>query len=408
MQWQNLLSSRTRHMRRSAVREMLKLTSRPDMISLAGGLPDPSLFPADEIRAAADRVLTRHPAAALQYGETEGLPALRDWLASRASRPGFRVNPDNVLIVTGSQQAIDLLGKVFLDPGDRVLVENPTYLALLSAWRPWEVDFLAANSDAEGLRVEDIALSPRDCPKLAYVVPNFQNPQGTTLDLRRREQLVALARQRQFALIEDDPYGLLRFEGEALPSLLDLDAREGREGELDTNVIQLGTFSKVLTPGLRVAWVIAERAVIDRLVQAKQSADLHTSTLCQHIVLELAKQGVIERQLPRLREAYRQKRDTLNHALRRHLPAGTTWTSPAGGMFLLASFPRAIEAREVLPRALELGVAFVPGDDFHLHGTGRHTLRLNFSHPSPDRLEEGARRLGQALAEQPSSKSWRA
>jgi 2-aminoadipate transaminase len=396
MNWQPLFAERTALMRRSAVRELLKAANRPGMISFAGGIPAPELFPVSETAEAAARVLAERGEHALQYGETEGVAALRDWIAARCSRPQFQVRRENVMIATGSQQALDLIGKVFLDPGDCVLMENPTYLAMLSAWRPCAPAFVPVSSDADGMCVDGIPPLLREGAKLIYLVPNFQNPQGTTLALARRQQLLACAREAGTIVVEDNPYGDLRYSGEPLPDLLELDAASGPDGELETRVIHLGSFSKTLAPGLRVGWVIAPAEVIDKLVQAKQAADLHTSTFCQHVVLELVRNGVLDRQLPRLREAYRLRRDTMMAALAAHFPAGTIWTCPAGGMFLFASLP-GVDTNALLERAVAQNVAFVPGDHFHLDGVGRDTLRLNFSNATAEKIEEGIKRLAGAL-----------
>ena len=400
-------------MRRSAVRDLLNALARPGMISFAGGIPAPELLPVRETARAAAAVLQRHGRPALQYGETEGLAELRDWIAARFSRPHCQLRRENVMIVTGSQQALDLIGKVFLDAGDRVLVENPTYLAMLSAWRPFRPVFVPVPSDASGLKVDALPPLLAGGAKLLYLVPNFQNPQGTTLSLARRRQLLAalahhVPRITHHAsrithpgpvLIEDDPYSDLRYDGEPLPGLLELDAAPRPGGALATRVLRLGSFSKTLAPGLRVGWVIAPVEVIDKLVQAKQAADLHTSTLCQHVILELLRQGVLDRQLPRLRAAYRLRRDTMLAELADHFPPGTTWTRPDGGMFLLVTLPGALRAGTLLQRALAHNVAFVPGDDFHLAGSGRNTLRLNFSNATPQKIETGIRRLARLLAD---------
>jgi 2-aminoadipate transaminase len=292
-----------------------------------------------------------------------------------------------------------LVGKVFLDAGDRVLVENPTYLAMLSAWRPMLPDFVPLPSDLDGACVEALPSLSAPPAKLIYLVPNFQNPQGTTLSLPRRRRLLEGLRGTNTISVEDDPYGELRYAGEPLPSLLELDAANGPGSELETRVIHLGTFSKVLAPGLRVGWVIAPAMVIDKLVQAKQAADLHTSTLCQHVVLELLRNGVLERQLPRLRAEYGRRRDAMLGALAAHFPTEARWTRPDGGLFLFVTLPPHIDAGTLLKRALAQGVAFVPGDDFHLDGHGGNTMRLNFSNATPAKIGEGVKRLGRVLAE---------
>ncbi|HEY9171897.1 MAG TPA: PLP-dependent aminotransferase family protein [Verrucomicrobiae bacterium] len=405
MNWQPLFAQRTAQMRRSTVRELLKVTAQPGMISFGGGIPAPELFPIEEVARATAAVLARFGEQALQYGETEGIAGLRDWVAARFSRPHCQIRRENVTIVTGSQQGLDLIGKVFLDAGDRVLVENPTYLAMLSAWRPQQPAFVPLCSDGDGACVDELPALAGPRAKLVYLVPNFQNPQGATLTLVRRRRLLDELRGSGTILVEDDPYGELRYAGEPLPSLLELDAANGAGGALETRVIQLGTFSKVLAPGLRVGWVIAPAAVIDKLVQAKQAADLHTSTLCQHVVLELLQNGVLERQLPRLRAEYGRRRATMLAALATHFPNEAHWTRPDGGLFLFVTLPPHIDASALLKRALAHNVAFVPGDDFHLDGQGRNTMRLNFSNATPEKIEEGIKRLGRVLAERPRFRS---
>lgn len=392
MNWPARFAARTRRMKRTAVRELLKLTAQPEMISFAGGLPAPELFPIREVQAATKAVLGRVGPAALQYGETEGLAELRDWIADRFSRPGLRINRSHVAIVTGAQQALDLIGRIFLDEGDAVIVENPTYLAVLSAWRPLGIRFLAVPSDESGLRVEDLEPLLHRRPKLIYTIPNFQNPQGTTLCRDRRWRLAELAREHHIPFVEDDPYGELRFEGIPLPHVSEFNARQNAHGAWESEVIYVGTFSKVLMPGLRVGWVIAPEPVIEKIVQAKQAVDLHTSTLCQWITWELIRGGVLERQIPRLRQAYRERRDAMMSALKNYFPNKVTWTRPEGGMFLMASLPQELDANEVLKEAIAHKVVFVPGREFHLEG-GANTMRLNFSNSTPGRIAEGIKRL---------------
>jgi 2-aminoadipate transaminase len=373
--WSDLFAERTRYMKRSAIRELLRHTGRPGMISFAGGLPAPELFPVDEMREASAAVLKEHPASALQYGETEGIAGLRDWVVNRFSESGLRLSRANVLIVSGAQQGLDLLGRVLLNQGDAVAVDNPTYLALLSAWRPLEPRFVAGIDSATA--------------KVIYTVPNFQNPNGTTLDLNQRNKVIAHARANGSAIIEDDPYRELLYEGELPPSLLTLDGGQ--------NVVYVSTFSKVLAPGLRVGWVIGHEALIEKLVQAKQGMDLHTSTFNQLLVLELLRRGIYEGQIPRLRETYRRRRDAMLQALEKHFPAEAKWTRPAGGMFLMVHLPPSLSAAELLTRCLEKNVAFVPGEEFHLRGEGKNTLRLNFSNATPERITEGIRRIASLL-----------
>jgi 2-aminoadipate transaminase len=397
MDWNRQFAERTAQMWRSAVRELLKLTLQPGMISFAGGLPAAELFPIERVRQAGEAVLRCHGQRALQYGETEGLADLRDWIAARFSTPQVRLDRDNVAIVSGGQQALDLLGRVMLNPGDRVVVENPTYLALLSAWRPLGVEFLPVKSDADGICVEQLEGLLNRQPKLLYTIPNFQNPQGTTLSLERRLELIRLLTDHDVAVVEDNPYGDLRYSGERLPDLFTLDLGLGSMPGAQGRVLHVGTFSKVLMPGLRVGWVVAPAAVIDKLVQAKQAADLHTSTFNQHVTWELIREGFLEQHIPFLQEHYRTRRDAMLAALDRHLPAQTTWTRPDGGMFLMLKLPPGLDGGELLTHALEQNIAFVPGAEFHLDGAGRDTIRLNFTNVGPEQIEEGIQRLGKLL-----------
>jgi 2-aminoadipate transaminase len=397
--WNQCFSRRTSLMRRSAVRELLKVAARPDIISFAGGLPAAELFPMAVVQEALTAVLAKVGGDALQYSETEGLAELRDWVAQKYSTERLRIRRENVLITTGSQQALDLIGRVLLDEEDRVIIENPTYLALLSAWRPLGVEFLPGACDADGIQVSLLSQFRKQNPKAIYCMPNFQNPQGTTLSLARRKQLVALARNQSLMVVEDDPYGELRYSGRAQPSLLALDARNNGKADLDTVVVHTSTFSKVMMPGLRVGWVIAPSAVIDKLTQAKQAVDLHTSTLSQHLALTLARQGFLDEFTPELRRQYGRRCQAMQAALRKYFPKSARWTEPEGGMFLFVTLPDAMNASELLPDALAQGVAFVPGEEFHVAGAGRNTLRLNFSNASPERIEEGIRRLGRLLSE---------
>lgn len=385
-------------MKRSAVREILKVTSQPDIISFAGGLPAADLFPMPRVQAATDAVFKRVGGQSLQYAQTEGLAGLREWIARHASRPGLPIHPENVLVTSGAQQALDLIGRVMLDDGDRVLVENPTYLALLSAWRPLGVEFVSVSSDQSGMRLdgfEDLALISR--PKVLYFVPNFQNPQGTTLSLSRRQELVTWLQTYNIVMVEDDPYGLLRYDGQPLPSLFELDAQVMPGSGLESRVIQVGSFSKILMPGLRVGWVVAARPVIEKLVQAKQAADLHTSSLSQHIVLELVEHGFLEEFVPLLCRTYRERRDQMIASLERHLSDLATWTQPQGGMFLMVTLPHGFNTTHLLTEALKQKVAFVPGEEFHLNGEGIHTMRLNFSNACPEAIEAGIARLAAVL-----------
>ncbi len=391
MDWNKLLAGRTSLMRRSAVRELLRLVNRPGMISFAGGLPAPELFPVDEIRAAADRLLEKHGPVVLQYGETEGVAELRDWVAQSLSRPGLALSRDQVLITTGSQQGLDLIGRVLIDPDDKVAVENPTYLAALSAWRPWQPHLLPLACDDDGLTPEAITSLPSLRPKFLYTIPNFQNPTGVTLSLERRREMITAMAGSGTLIVEDDPYGELRYRGQALPGLLEL------AGGPEPQLLRLGSFSKVLAPGLRVGFVVGPAVLIEKLALAKQALDLHTATFNQWLVLELLRNGVVDRNLPRLRAAYGERCSAMLDALEKNLAGAATWTRPEGGMFVFARLGKGVSARELLAKAVERGVAFVPGAEFHVDGTGEETLRLNFSHASPEKIREGIKRITEAF-----------
>ncbi|HID87380.1 MAG TPA: PLP-dependent aminotransferase family protein [Anaerolineae bacterium] len=405
--WRDRYAERTRGMRSSIIRELLKLTQQPDIISFAGGLPAPELFPVEEVQEACQRVLKEHGPKALQYSTTEGYPPLRRFLMEKMARYGIMASEENILITHGSQQGLDLIGKTFLDPGDLVLLEAPSYLGAIQAWRAYQARFATVPLDEDGMRVdllEETLTKMR--PKLLYLLPNFHNPAGVTLSQERREALVALADGLGLPIIEDDPYGELRYEGEHIPPIIVLDARRLRAlgrtddgGDIKGDVIYISTFSKTLAPGLRLGWVVAPVEVVGRLVQAKQGTDLHTNTFSQMVAYELCKNGFLEGHVRRLRAAYRERRDTMLAAMERHFPEGVTWTRPQGGLFLWATLPEGMDAEELLMEAVEEEkVAFVPGSVFFADGGGRNTMRLNFSNARPEMIEEGIRRLGRAIA----------
>lgn len=398
MNWDTHFAARTAQMKRSTVREILKLTAQPDMISFAGGLPAPELFPVERIAAATEVVLAERGREALQYSTTEGLYELREWVARRLSTPKLTITPANVLMVSGSQQGIDLFGRVLLDERSRVIVENPTYVGMLSAWKPYHLDFAAAPTDADGLRVEAVAALLRDPARAMYVIPNFQNPQGVTLGGERRAALADLLARHNLPCYEDDPYGELRYSGEALPALLHYEAAARGTNTVEGSVIYAGTMSKILTPGLRVGWVIAAEAVIDKMVQAKQATDLHTGTLNQFISYEMVRdEAFLAAHIAELRHVYKERRDLMLRLLDAHFPAEARWTRPDGGLFIMVTLPDGLDATEVLKQAVEHKVAFVPGADFFIGDGGRNTFRLNFSNARPERIEAGITRLGALL-----------
>ena len=396
--WSERFALRTQRMTSSVIRELLKLTERPDVISFAGGLPAPEVFPREEVAAATERVLREQGKSALQYAPTEGYLPLRELLVRHMSRYGVRVRPQNVMVTSGSQQGLDLIGRLFVNPGDRILTESPTYLGALQAWSAYQADYLTVPIDDDGLDVGKLEAQLRGGPKFLYILPNFQNPAGVTLSLERRRRLVELANHYGAPIVEDDPYGQLRYEGEHLPPIVEIDAElhgcEKGDCDFTGDVLYLSTLSKTLAPGLRVAWVVAPESVISRLVQMKQGADLHTSTFCQMVAYEVARDGFLDRHVKRIRQLYGERRDAMLAACQRHFPPGVRWTQPQGGLFLWITFPDGLDSTELLKRALaEENVAFVPGASFFPRGGGERTGRFNFSFCGPDLIDEGIHRL---------------
>ena len=400
--WDYRFAQRTQRMTGSVIRELLKFTEEPDVISFAGGMPAPEIFPLVEVEEATRQVLRDAGAQALQYGATEGYRPLREMIARHTARFGLRITPESVLITSGSQQALDLLGKVFINPGDRILVEEPTYLGALQAWNAYGAEYVTVPVDEGGMVTPALEAALRTGPKFIYVLPNFQNPTGVTLQLERRRQLVQLADRYGVPIVEDDPYGQLRFSGEHLPPIVTLDGhgRGHDEPRYRGNVIYLSTFSKILAPGLRLAWVIAPPEVIHRLVQAKQGADLHTATFTQMVAYQVAQGGFLDRHVRHICRVYKERRDIMLAAMDACFPPGVRWTRPNGGLFLWVTLPEGLDAAVVLKAALELKVAFVPGASFHACGGGANTFRLNFSNATPEKIQEGIARLGRVLSAQ--------
>ena len=402
--WKERYSQRTQRMSRSVIRELLKLTTQPDVISFAGGLPAPELFPTEKCQEAACRVLQEHGAAALQYGPTEGFEPLRRFICDQMAEIGVKADPANIIITNGSQQALDLVGKILINPGDHILVEEPTYLGALQAWNAYQAEYVPVPCDDDGLRTDLLEAALRAGPKFMYVLPNFQNPGGTTLRLERRHELVRLSERYGVPIVEDDPYGALRYEGEHLSPLAALDAAlhasAGLNGQgfVAGNVIYLGTLSKTLAPGLRLGWVLAPIEVVDRLVMAKQGADLHTGSFAQMVAYEVVRDGSLSEHIELIRRVYRERRDVMLAALEHYFPEGCSWTHPEGGLFLWARVPEWIDTSALLKDAVERRVAFVPGFAFYSDPSrGHNTMRLNFSNARPAEIEEGIRRLGDLL-----------
>jgi 2-aminoadipate transaminase len=403
--WNHRYAQRMHWMGSSAIRELLKLTERPDLISFAGGLPAPELFPVAEFQAASERVLARLGPKALQYSTTEGYLPLRQFLVDKMAQYGIHVGPENVLITSGSQQALDMIGKILINPGDLILTEAPTYLGALQAWTAYQAEFDTVPVDDAGIRTDLLEEALSGGPKFMYILPNFQNPGGVTLSLERRQALIRIADRYGVPIIEDDPYGELRFEGEHLPSLIVQDAQRlngvNGTGFYRGNVIYLSTFSKTLAPGLRLGWIVAPVDVIQHCVIAKQGMDLHTSTLNQMVAYEvLAQEGFLKNHVRKIRQVYRERRDVMIEAMERYFPKGIRWTEPQGGLFLWVTLPEEMDSERILPRAIENSVAYVPGHVFYPDGRGRNAMRFNFSNAQPAQIELGIRRLGKVFAEE--------
>jgi 2-aminoadipate transaminase len=394
-----LFAERTTVMRSSAMRDLMAITARPDVISLAGGLPDTSTFPSGTFAAQMTRIAQESAAEALQYGPTEGFAETVDCIVEVMGAEGMLPDPDDVIVTTGGQQAIDLICKTLVDPGDVIVCEAPTYPGAVPVFCSYQAQVVQIECDAEGMRVEELeeVLARLDGegrrPKFIYSVPSFQNPAGVTLSLQRRRRLVELARQRELLVVEDSPYGLLRFSGDPLPPLYQLDG-----GDF---VIYVGTFSKILSPGIRLGWAVAPPPVMEKIVLGKQASDLCTSTLTQYFVREYFAEGRWREYVESLVEIYRGRRDAMVEALREHFPAQAHWTEPEGGMFIWATLPDFIDTGDLLAKALREDVAFVPGQAAYVEaGRGRNSMRLNFSGVGAEEIREGIRRIGTAVAEQ--------
>jgi 2-aminoadipate transaminase len=398
--WEYRYANRTQRMGSSVIRELLKLTEQPDIISFGGGLPAPEVFPVKEFKEACNYVLDNFGPQSLQYSTTEGYRPLREMISRHTGRYSVSVSPDNILITSGSQQALDFIGRVFINQGDHIVVESPTYLGALQAWNAYGAQYIAVPSDENGMDVDKLEEALRIGPKFIYVLPNFQNPSGTTLSLERRQKLVELADKYGVPIVEDDPYGQLRFEGDHLPSLVWLDSQyRGDDGCYTGNVIYLSTFSKLLAPGIRLAWVIAPEQVIRKLVMSKQAADLSSPAFNQMVAYEVGKGGFLDEHVKVIRRVYKERRDVMIEAMEELFPSNVRWTHPLGGMFLWGILPEDMDAAEVLKKAIERKVAFVPGASFHPNGGGKNTMRINFSYSNPENIREGVARLGTVLKE---------
>lgn len=394
--WDEKLSARSKSMKASAIRELLNLVNNPEIISLAGGMPDPELFPTETIAEIAKHVFINNGGKALQYGPTEGIKPLRDTLFRMALEEGItNIEVDNLIITTASQQGLELVAQIFIDPGDPVIVEAPSYVGGLQAFQAFQADFITVPMDEEGIKTDILEEKIKELknkgknPKFIYEIPNFQNPAGVTMSLGRRKKLLEISHTYGIPVIEDDPYGEIRFEGEKIPSLLELD----KIG----NVIALRTFSKILAPGLRLGWIIGEKEIIRKIAIAKQAADLCSPSSTQYIADKFIRDGYLSNYLSKVREVYKMKKDTMLLALEKYFPKECTWTKPTGGMFVWVETPEYIDTDALFYEAIEEKVAYVIGSAFYPYGEDKRHMRLNFTLPTPEKIDEGIRRLGELL-----------
>ncbi|BCU67142.1 aminotransferase [Sulfolobales archaeon HS-7] len=395
---QNVFSSRTKHLRASEIRDILKITEGRKVISFAGGLPDPHTFPAEDIKQISSEILDKYDYAPLQYTTTAGVTEFRKAIADFSVSRGIRgISYKNVFVSTGSQESIYILGQLLLDPGDILIIEHPTYLAALNSFRLNYPTFIGITLESDGMNMEELEENLKRLynegkrVKFLYTIPTAHNPAGVTMSLEKRKHLIELASKYNFLIIEDDAYGHVVFDGEAPPSIKSLDE--------ENRVIYTSTMSKILSPGLRLGWVVADEDIIKEMEMMKQSVDLHSSTFTQYIALEAIKRGVIQKNLPRIRKMYKEKRDLMLDELEKSFPEGCEWSRPVGGMFIFAKVGDKIDTGKLLAESLERGVAYVPGSGFFYDNSGRNTMRLNFSYPTPDEIKEGIRILGDLIKE---------
>ncbi len=386
IQWQ--FSQRAEQLQSSAIREILKITMRPEIISFAGGLPSPQTFPVERMREAYDAVLSRAGKVALQYGPSDGYAPLREWIADSLSTSDCPIVPEQVLMLSGSQQGLDLLGKVLIDEGSKVLVETPSYLGALQAFSVYRPEFVSVATDDDGLVPEALDAVGQGA-RLLYSLPNFQNPTGRSMTLARRIALVEACARLRVPLIEDDPYGALSYNGEPLPKLLNMNP---------AGVVYMGSFSKVLTPGIRLGYAVAPVPLARKMEQAKQATDLHTAQLTQMVVHEVVKDGFLTEHIPTIRKLYAAQCQSMLDALQEFFPAGASWTRPQGGMFIWVTLPKHINSMELLEAAVAQNVAFVPGAPFYANTPEPNTLRLSFVTVPPEQIRIGVEKLGKLIA----------
>jgi 2-aminoadipate transaminase len=396
IKWGEKFSARSKGMKASAIRELLNLINNPEIISLAGGMPDPTLFPKEVLGEIAKDITMNNGGKALQYGPTEGIKPLRETIVNLAHEEGIKsVTIDNVLVTTASQQGLDLVGRIFVDPGDTILVEAPTYVGGLQAFHAVQANFVTVPLDDDGLNTDALEVTLTELnkkgikPKFIYVIPNFQNPAGVTLSLERRKKLIDISHRNDLIILEDDPYGDIYFEGEKIPSLIELDSIG--------NVIALRTFSKILAPGFRLGWIIANDEVVKKISIAKQAADLCSPPLTQYIADKFISDGYLKDYLELVRKNYKVKKDAMLSALEKYFPEGCSWTKPHGGMFVWASVPEYIDTDALFIEAVQEKVAYVIGSAFYPYGEDKRHMRLNFTLSTAEQIDEGIRRLGNLL-----------
>lgn len=396
MDWDSLFSDRASRLEPSRLSAIFQMGRSADIISLAGGVPDPAFLPVERIREATDTVLAERGGEALNYGNGQGIAELREFIAGRMSTSFMRVDPENIVITSGSQQGLDLVGRVLFNDGDKVLVRNPTYIGSLNAWKAYHLNWepIFCGGDTDNL---DLVFQPR--PKMLYFVADFENPTGDMLSIERRRALVDALGRYHVPVLEDNPYGELRFEGERIPTLLELDAEQFGNGGIGGHVIYAGSFSKVLSPGLRVGWLVADKPLVAKLMQIKQGANLCSSIFDQFVAYEASRDGFLDDYILKLRVRYAERCAAMIAAMERYFPPEVTFTRPKGGFFVMATLPESIDAVELLKRAVARGVVFIPGEAFHIQGIGANTVRLSFSRYQPETLEEGIKRLAEAIKE---------
>lgn len=389
------LSASGKGMKRSAIREILKLLNKPGMISFAGGLPAPETFPVNDLKLIVNEILDLQGPEALQYGTTEGDPALRKILAERHQKQGLNVGVENIIITTGSQQALDLIARIFIDPGDYVLCGLPSYLGGLNAFTAYGVKLKGIRLDEHGMKpdeLEDTIIHLKELGrklKFIYIIPDFQNPAGITLPEERRIRILEIAEKYDLLVVEDSPYREIRFRGKPQKMMYELD--------INSRVITLCTFSKILSPGFRVGWVLGPPEILDKIAMAKQTADLCTSSFVQKIIVRYIEKGLLEKNLAGTIALYSKRRDFMLECFRKYMPEGVKWTEPEGGLFLFLTMPAGIDADSILKKAIEKNVAFVSGAAFYCNDSGKNTMRLNFSYSAPPEIVEGVKRLSEVI-----------